>query len=205
MVDMPTGTVSLLFTDIEGSTRMLQRLPDRYPDLLAAHHQLLRAAFEARNGYEVQSEGDSFFVTFSRAADALAAAVAAQRAIAGYSWPDDGLVRVRMALHTGEPAPFGARYVGLDIHRVARLCAAGHGGQVLLSQATRALVEYDLPAGVTLRDLGSHRLKDLLRPEQIFQLVIAELPDTFPPLKTLDARPSNLPIQATALIGRERE
>jgi predicted ATPase/class 3 adenylate cyclase/DNA-binding CsgD family transcriptional regulator len=201
----PTGTVTLLFTDIEGSTRLLQRLGDRYPEVLATHQQLLRGACQAWHGYEVRTEGDSFFVAFARAGDAVNAAVAAQQALAAHPWPADGVLRVRMGLHTGEPAYIGTEYVGLDVHRAARLAAAGHGGQVLLSRTTRDLVEHDLPEGISLRDLGAHRLKDLLRPEHLFQLVIADLPDTFPPLKTLDARPTNLPVQATALIGREQE
>jgi len=205
MSQPPTGTITLLFTDIEDSTRLLQRLGDHYPAILAAHQQLLRAAFERGSGYEVLTEGDSFFVAFERAGDAVGAAVAAQQALATHQWPDGIALRVRMALHTGEPSSTGDDYVGLDVHRAARLCAAGHGGQVLLSQTTHALVEHNLPAGVAARDLGTHRLKDLLRPERIFQLVIANLPDAFPPLKTLDAGLTNLPVQATALIGRERD
>ncbi len=201
----PTGTVTLLFTDIEGSTQLLQRLGDRYLDVLATHQQLMRAAFQAWEGYEVNTEGDSFFVAFRRAGDAVAAAIAAQQALAAHPWPKDAAVRLRMGIHTGEPACIGNDYVGLDVHRAARLAAAGHGGQVLLSRTTRDLVEHELADGVVLRDLGACRLKDLLRPEHLFQLVIAGLPDTFPPLKTLDARPTNLPVQATALIGRERE
>jgi predicted ATPase/class 3 adenylate cyclase/DNA-binding CsgD family transcriptional regulator len=201
----PTGTVTLLFTDIEGSTLLLQRLGDRYPEILATHQQLMRAVFQAYDGYEVNTEGDSFFVAFQRAGNAVAAAVAAQQALAAYAWPQGAVVRLRMGLHTGEPACIGNDYVGLDVHRAARLAAAGHGGQVLLSRTTRDLVEQELADGVALRDMGIYRLKDLLQPEHLFQLVIAGLPDTFPPLKTLDARPTNLPVQATALIGRERD
>jgi predicted ATPase/class 3 adenylate cyclase/DNA-binding CsgD family transcriptional regulator len=201
----PTGTVTLLFTDIEGSTRLLQQLGERYPDVLAVHQLLLRTACQRWRGYEVRTEGDSFFVAFARAGDAVAAAVAAQQALVAHPWPDGAAVRVRMGLHTGEPAYIGNDYVGLDVHRAARLAAAGHGGQVLLSRTTYDLVEHDLPAGVILSDLGTHRLKDLLRPEQLFQLVIADLPGTFAPLKTIAAQLTNLPIQATALIGRERD
>jgi hypothetical protein len=135
----------------------------------------------------------------------VAATVAAQRALATPEGPNEVALRVRMALHTGEPRLSDGGYIGLDVHRAARLAAAGHGGQVLLSDATRALVEPSLPADVSLRDLGAHRLKDLRRPERIFQLVVAGLPGVFPPLRTLDARPNNLPLQATPLIGRERE
>ena len=201
----PSGTVTLLFTDIEGSTRLLQQLGERYPEVLAAHQRLLRDVFQACHGYEVDTQGDSFFATFARATDAVAAACAAQQALAAHPWPEGVTVQVRMGLHTGAPALVGAHYVGLDVHRAARVSAAGHGGQVLLSQTTTVLVEHDLPEGVALRDLGRHRLKDLLHAEQLFQLLIADLPDAFPPLKTLDARPTNLPSQATALIGRERE
>jgi predicted ATPase/DNA-binding CsgD family transcriptional regulator len=165
----------------------------------------MRVAFQAYDGYEVNIEGDSFFVAFARAGNAVAAAVAAQQALAAHPWPKGAAVRLRMGLHTGEPACIGNDYVGLDVHRAARLAAAGHGGQVLLSRTTRDLVEQELPDGVALRDMGIYRLKDLLHAEHLFQLVIAGLPDTFPPLKTLDARPTNLPVQATALIGRERD
>jgi predicted ATPase/class 3 adenylate cyclase len=201
----PTGTVTLLFSDIEGSTRLLQQLGERYPAILAAHQQLLRSAFQACNGYEVDTQGDSFFVTFARAADAVAAAVAAQQALAAHPWPAGGAVRVRMGLHTGAPTAVGATYVGLDVHRAARVGAAGHGGQVLLSQATAGLVRHELVEGVSLRDLGAHRLKDLSRPEQIFQLVTPDLSAEFPPLRTLDPRRTNLPAQPTPLIGRKRE
>ena len=146
MAELPSGTVTLLFTDIEGSTQLLQRLPDRYPGMLSEHRQLLRAAFRASGGHEVGTEGDAFFVVFRRAAAAVAAAVAAQRAVAEHSWPNEAPVRVRMGLHTGEPAVAGDEYVGLDVYRAARLCAAGHGGQVLVSRTTRDLVEHDLPA-----------------------------------------------------------
>ncbi|HEX6737279.1 MAG TPA: adenylate/guanylate cyclase domain-containing protein, partial [Vicinamibacteria bacterium] len=205
MPDLPSGTVTLLFTDIEGSTRLLQRLGERYAAVLAEHERLLRAAFQAHGGHEVDTQGDGFFVAFPRAASAIYAAVEAQRALAAHEWPDGQAVRVRMGLHTGEPAVTGGRYVGLDVHRAARVCNAGHGGQVLLSQTTRDLVARDLPAGVALRDLGLHRLRDLTQAEHLYELVIPGLPAEFPPLRTLDRRPHNLPVQATPLIGRERE
>src|SRR5262245_60464877 len=205
MPDLPSGTVTLLFTDIAGSTRLLQQLGDRYAAVLAAHQQLLRRAFQTCNGYEVGAEGDSFFVTFARAPDAVAAAVAAQQALAAHPWPAGTAVRVRIGLHTGAPATVGEQYVGLDVHHAARIGAAGHGGQVLLSQATHGLVRHELPEGVSLRDLGEHRLKDLVHAEHIFQLVIPNLPADFPPLTTLDSRRHNLPAQPTPLIGRARE
>jgi predicted ATPase/class 3 adenylate cyclase len=202
---LPTGTVTLLFTDIEGSTRLLQQLGDRYGDVRAEHQRLLRAAFKDHDGREVDTQGDSFFVAFARAAGAVRAAVAGQRALAEHLWPPGAVVRVRMGLHTGEPALAGRAYVGLDVHRAARLGAAGHGGQVLLSASTRVLVERELPPGVSLRDLGAHRLKDLPEAEHVFQLVTAGLPADFPPLRTLDVRPNNLPSRLTSFVGRERE
>jgi predicted ATPase/class 3 adenylate cyclase len=205
MSTLPSGTVTLLFTDIEGSTHLLQRFGDRYGDLRAEHERLLRAAFRDFGGREVDSQGDSFFVTFASATDAVQAAVVAQRALSKHPWPGGAAVRVRMGLHTGEPTLAGRTYVGLDVHRAARIAAAGHGGQVLLSQTTRVLVERDLPPGVALRDLGAHRLKDIPEPERLFQLVSGDLPADFPPLRTLDAQPNNLPSRLTSFIGRERE
>ncbi|MGB8647339.1 MAG: tetratricopeptide repeat protein [Anaerolineae bacterium] len=202
---LPTGTVTLMFTDIEGSTQLLERLPGDYARLLADHQQILCTAFEAFNGRIVDTQGDSFFVVFLRSADAVNAAVAAQRGLSAFQWPQGASVRVRMGLHTGEPAVAGGRYVGIDVHRAARLGAAGHGGQVLLSQSTRAWVEGALPEGVSLRDLGEHRLKDLSVPQRIFQLVIAGLPADFAPLKTLEPFKHNLPSPLTSFVGREKE
>ena len=200
----PSGTVTFLFSDIETSTRLLQHLGDRYAEVLAAYRSLLREAFQAWDGYEIDTAGDGFFVAFQRATHAVAAAVAAQRAVAGHVWPAGAPVRVRIGLHTGEPTRAAGGYVGLDVHRAARICTAGHGGQTLYSQTTHALVEYDLPAGVRGRDLGTYRLKDLQRPEHLYQLVIPELPSDFPPLRSLDRRAHNLPVQPTPLIGREQ-
>lgn len=205
MSDLPAGTVTFLFTDIEGSTTLLQRLRDRYETVLGRHRDVLRAAFATWHGREVGTEGDSFFVAFARASDAVAAAVDAQRGLAACDWPPDAPVRVRMGLHTGEAKATGDGYVGIDVHRAARISAAGHGGQVLLSQSTRALVERELPDGVTLHDLGEHRLKDLRYPEHIFQLVIAGLNGEYPPLRSLNAHANNLPAQPTSFVGRERE
>src|SRR5579884_1790539 len=160
MAELPRGTVTFLFTDIEGSTRLLKELGRNYSHALAEHQRILRAAFAAHGGREVDSQGDSFFVAFNRAKDAVAAAVDAQRDLGAHAWPEGGAVRVRMGLHTGEPRIGGDRYVGLGVHKAARIAAAGHGGQVLLSRTTRELVEDELPSGVTLRDLGERRLKD---------------------------------------------
>ena len=204
MAELPSGTVTFLFTDIEGSTRLLKELGPHYGEALAEHQRILRAAFAAHGGREVDSQGDSFFVAFGRAKDALAAAVDAQRDLAAHTWSEGGAVRVRMGLHTGEPRLGGQRYVGLDEHKAARIAAAGHGGQVLLSRTTRELVEDELPAGVTIRDLGERRLKDLDRPERVSQLVIEGLQSDFGRLKTLDEelrRKRRRIYASSALIG----
>ncbi|HEX6477286.1 MAG TPA: tetratricopeptide repeat protein [Ktedonobacteraceae bacterium] len=205
MRDLPAGTVTLLFTDIEGSTHLLQQLGDGYAMLLTGCRALLRTAFHTFYGHEVDMQGDGFFAVFARAGDALLAAVTAQRELARYSWPDGATVRVRMGVHTGEPSRVDEGYVGLDVHLAARIMSAAHGGQVLLSRTTRDLVEHDLPEGVSLRELGEHHLKDLEQPVQLYQLVIAGLPADFPPLKSLDDRLESLPVQPTPLIGREHE
>ena len=184
---LPTGTVTFLFTDIEGSTRLLHELGDAYADALAEHRRLLREAFRRHGGVEVDTQGDAFFVAFARASDALAAAAEAQAALGDP-------IRVRMGVHTGEPLATDEGYVGIDVHRAARIAAAGHGGQVLVSRSTSDLVGPD-----SLRDLGEHRLKDLTAPERIFQLGDGD----FPPLKSLNA--TNLPVASSALVGRERE
>jgi YVTN family beta-propeller protein len=201
MTELPTGTVTLLFTDIEGSTLLLKTLGERYETLLADHQQLLRAAFAEAGGHEIDTQGDAFFVAFARAKDAVAAALRAQRSLAGHRWPDGQEVRVRMGIHTAEPSFGGQRYIGLGVHRAARICSAGHGGQILLSGATRELVEEELPPGISLLDLGEHRLKDLDRPERIFQLVENGRRRDFPALKTLAAQPA----EATPFAGREGE
>ena len=183
MAELPTGTVTFLFTDIEGSTKLLKQLGLRYDAVLADHQRILRECFEAHGGREVDTQGDSFFVAFGRAGDAVASAVEAQRALARHPWTDGVEVRVRMGLHTGEPRPTGERYVGFGVHRAARIGAVGHGGQVLLSNATRELVEDELPPDTQVRELGAFELKDLDRPERLFQLEIDGLPSELPPLK----------------------
>jgi predicted ATPase/class 3 adenylate cyclase len=203
--NLPAGTVTFLFTDIEGSTRLLRELGDRYAALLADHQRILRTSIREGGGEEVDSQGEATFFAFARAKDAVRAAVAVQRAMATHTWPDAKSVRVRMGLHTGEPERTPSGYVGIDVHRAARICASGHGGQILVSQATRELLLQDLPQGVTLRDLGVHGLKDLARPEHLFQVIVAELPADFPALRSLDAQPNNLPRQLTSFIGRARE
>jgi YVTN family beta-propeller protein len=189
--ELPRGTVTFLFTDIEGSTRLLQRLGERYSNVLGTHRRILREAVSAHDGHEVDTQGDSFFFVFARANAAVAAAISAQRGLAAHEWPDDGEVRVRMGLHTGEPIFGDERYVGLGVHRAARIGAVGHGGQILLSSATSELVD-DEAAGVSIRDLGSYRLKDLDRPERLYQLDVDGLETAFPPLKAqrvAEARP----------------
>jgi predicted ATPase/class 3 adenylate cyclase len=193
----------MLFSDIEGSTALLDRLGDRYGEALSAQRALLRAAFSAR-GVEMGTEGDSFFVVFQSAADAVDCCVAAQLALAGHDWPGGVAVRVRMGLHSGEPARHEHGYVGLDVHRAARIAAAAHGGQVVLSEATWHLAQARLPTGVSVRDLGWHRLKDIEAPERIYQLVVPGLADRFPPLKSVGAQ-SRLPVPLTPLVGRERD
>jgi predicted ATPase/class 3 adenylate cyclase/DNA-binding CsgD family transcriptional regulator len=205
MADLPSGTVTLLFTDMEGSTRLKQQLGERYAGVLAKCQQVLRSAIGQWHGQEVDTQGDAFFVVFARASDAASAAVAIQRALASHAWPQDAAVRVRIGMHTGEPQLFAEGYVGVDVNYAARILSAGHGGQILLSQTTGALVESTLPKGVHLQDLGEHRLKDLRRPSRLFQLSITDLPRDFPPLKTLDSYPNNLPMQPTPFVGREQE
>ncbi len=194
---LPTGTVTFLFTDIDGSTQLLRDLRDQYATVLADQRALLRAAFEKWRGREIDTQGDAFFVAFARAVDAIGAVVETQRALAKHAWPHGVAVRVRMGLHTGEPMIGVTGYVGIDVHRAARICSAGHGGQVLLSQTTRDLVEHDLPGDVSLRDLGEHRLKDLQHGERLFQLVIDGLPSDFPALKFVDTFTDDQVIGAT--------
>jgi YVTN family beta-propeller protein len=184
MAELPAGTVTFLFTDIEGSTSMLKRLRDAYGEVLAEHERILRAAIEGNGGQVVDTQGDAVFAAFPRARAAVPAAIAAQRALAAHAWPNGETVRVRMGLHSGEPAIGTDRYVGLGVHRAARISAAAHGGQVLISGATRGLVEDELPDDVRLVDLAEHKLKDIDRPERLFQLAVGGLPSEFPPLRT---------------------
>jgi predicted ATPase/class 3 adenylate cyclase len=202
---LPTGTVTFLFTDIEGSTRLVQELGEQWDDLLGEHCQIIRGAIAETHGIEVGTEGDSFFAVFPNAIDAVAATARAQQALAEHPWPEGSPIRVRMGLHTGQGRLGGDNYVGIDVHRAARIAAAAHGGQTVLSDTTRSLAEQALPDGVSLRTLGAHRLKDLANPERLFQLDIAGLPVEFPALRTIDARPNNLPVQLTSFVGRDAE
>jgi class 3 adenylate cyclase len=198
VAELPGGTVTFLFTDVDRSTELLKALRERYGPVLATHRALLRAAFAEHGGAEVDTQGDAFFVAFSRARDAVAAAVGAQRALAGHPWPEEGTVSVRMGLHTGEAYPAEHGYVGIAVHRAARICTIAHGGQVLLSGSTAAIVEDEDIPGVALRDLGEHRLKDVDRPERISQLLIEGLPSDFPSLRTVDQQ---IPLTGTVTIA----
>jgi len=193
-VGLPGGTVTLLFTDIEGSTRLLESLGNDYPEALAEHRRLIRAAVHAHGGVEVDTQGDAFLCAFATARVAVQAATEAQRALRGNT------VRVRMGIHTGEPALTDEGYVGLDVHRGARICAAGHGGQILVSSITRDLLD----GSADLQDLGAHRLKDLAQPQQLYQVVADDLEQSFPPPRS-ETAPSNLPQPPSPLIGRADE
>jgi predicted ATPase/class 3 adenylate cyclase len=201
----PRGPVTFLFTDIEGSTRLLDELGDsRYAELLADHHRLLREAVAEAGGYEVDTQGDAVFVAFAAPGDAVRAAARAQRALAEHGWPGGRAVRVRMGILTGRGTWVGDRYVGFDVHRGARVAAAAHGGQVLVCDVTRTVLDAAPQAGVATRDLGYRRLKDIASPERLHQLVLAGLPGEFPPIRTLDP-PTNLPQPSATLVGRSRE
>ena len=198
---MPAGAVTMLFSDIEGSTALLSRLGDRYGQALSDHRAVLRAAFGTWHGREMDTQGDSFFVVFETAADAVACCLAAQRALAAHDWPGGDAVRVRMGLHSGEPTRHEDGYIGMDVHRAARIAATAHGGQVVLSEVTLQQAG-PLPEGASVRDLGFHRLKDISAPERIYQLAGPGLWEDFPALKSLGTHTS-LPVPATPLIGRD--
>jgi predicted ATPase/class 3 adenylate cyclase len=202
---LPSGTVTFLFTDIEGSTRLLTALGERYAAVLDNHASILRKAITAHGGIELGTEGDSFFAVFPSAIGAIEAVADSQRGLAAADWPTGTNVKVRMGLHSGEGRLGGDNYVGMDVHVGARIAAAGHGGQVVVSHTTHALAEQGLPAQVTFRELGEHHLKDLEGPVRLFQLDIGGLPTDFPPLKAIGARRHNLPEQLTSFIGRDRE
>ncbi len=205
MPELPTGTVTFLFTDIEGSTRLWEEYPQAMRDALARHDALVRAAIEGHRGHVFKTMGDAFDAVFADTGDAVSAAAAIQRALQAEHWGVPGGLRARIALHTGAAEGRERDYFGPSLNRAARLLAAGHGEQTLISEATRALIESSLPEGVGLRDLGQHRLKDLAHPEHVFQLLVAGLRDDFPPLRSLNVLPNNLPRQLTSFIGRTRE
>jgi len=187
MPELPTGTVTFLFSDVEGSTELLRRLRDGYAEVMADHERLLRSAFLDSGGHEINTQGDSFFVAFRRPKDAVGAAVKAQRALARHPWPEETEMRVRIGIHTGEATVAGDQYVGLAVHRAARICATAHGGQVLLSQTTQALLEEEEALGeLDFRDLGARSLKNFDRPVRIYQLLAPDLPAEFPELRSAE-------------------
>ena len=206
---LPSGTVTFLFTDIEGSTKLAQQYPDAMPVLLARHHEILHQAIQTNNGHVFQIVGDSFAAAFHSAGDALNAAFAAQQLLQNESWTP-AIIKVRMGIHTGishlnDPSAPTIYSGYATLASTQRIMSAGHGGQILISGATRELVRGTLPENTELKDLGEKRLKDLLRPEHLYQLDISGLPAVFPPLKTLDTFPNNLPVHLTSFIGRENE
>jgi predicted ATPase/class 3 adenylate cyclase len=200
MTEPASRTLTFLFTDIEGSTRLLQALGDGYRHILATQRALIEGASTARGGQLFGSEGDALFLAFTDAAAAIRAAADAQQALATHDWPNGATVRVRMGVHTGQVTALAENYVGLPLHQAARIAAVGHGGQVLVSEATRQLAG-DIES-VGFRDLGQHRLKDMAHPERLYQLMAPGLDDRFPPLRSLEARPNNLPVQLTSFVGR---
>ncbi len=182
MADLPSGAVTFLFTDIEGSTRLVRQLRDRYGEVLSEHQRLLREAFSKHNGHEIDTQGDAFFFAFGSAFEAVQAAVEGQQALSGHVWPEQTTVRVRIGVHSARATPVDGRYTGLAVHRASRICSAGHGEQVLVSQATQSLLEDEEEelAG-SLVDLGEHRLKDIERPVRLYQVAVPGLPSQFPP------------------------
>lgn len=205
MESLPAGTVTLVFTDIEGSTQLLEQLVDEYATLLAHHHRIVSAAADEHGGRRVDAAGDGLFFSFGTVKGALAACIDAQRALGAHQWPDGVDVRVRMGIHTGEPLSAATGYVGIDVHRASRICGAGHGGQILVSEATRTLIGSGVPEGVSLRDLGEHRLRGLASPERLYQVLALGLQADFPPVRSLDTLPNNLPRQLSSFVGRDQE
>lgn len=203
--DLPGGTVTFLFTDIEGSTQLWEKYPEAMKQALARHDALLRSSITACHGEVIKTTGDGLHAVFASAGDAVVAVVAGQRALQAEPWPETGPLRVRMALHTGEAELRDGDYYGAALNRAARLMSVGAGGQILVSQTTAAVIQDHLPTQVGLLDLGEHRLKDLVRPEHVYQIIALELPADFPPLKSLSSFPNNLPVQLTSFIGREHE
>jgi class 3 adenylate cyclase len=205
MATLPTGTITFLFSDIEGSSKKWEQHPDAMRVALAAHDKMLRTAFEEQGGYVFKTVGDAFCVAFDTATQALAGALQAQRSLRSATWQGIEELKVRMALHTGAAETRDGDYFGQSLNRVARILASAHGGQVLFSLPTEELVRDHLPPGVQLRALGEHRLRDLARPEHLYQLVAPDLPSHFPALRSLESVPNNLPVQLTSFVGRERE
>lgn len=205
MTDRRSGTISLVFTDIDGSTRLLAQLGDAYAMLLDDHHRLVGTAMEAQGGERVDAAGDGLFFSFPTAKGALVACIEAQRAVSEHDWPQAAEVKVRMGLHTGEPLSATTGYVGIDVHRAARISSAAHGGQILVSGTAHSLIGPTLPDGVSMRDLGDHRLKDLVTPERLYQAMAPGLTADFPPVRSLETLPNNLPRQLSSFVGRVQE
>jgi len=205
VADLPSGTVTFVFTDVEGSTRLWEEHRDVMSDVLAQHDEVVRGAVSEAGGVVFATGGDGFAAVFARASSAVGAAVVVQREVGALEWPGGSGRRVRVALHTGEAQERDGDYFGSALNRAARLMAIAHGGQIVCSRATADVVGDALPEGLSLVDLGEHRLRDLSRPEQIFQVNAAGLATEFPPLVSLDAFPGNLPLQVSSFIGRERE
>jgi len=207
MTNLPSGTVTFLFTDIEGSTQLWEQHPKEMKVALAKHDSILRTAIEYNHGHIIKNTGDGIFAVFERAIDAIDATIQGQRDLrSAFSLPASSLsIMVRAGIHTGEAEVRDGDYYGGVLNRAARLMSVAHGGQILLSNATAELVREQLPADTSLRDLGEHRLKDLVRPEHIYQIIHPDLTSEFPPLKSLDAYPNNLPAQLTSFVGREKE
>jgi len=204
--NLPTGTVTFLFTDIEGSTPLWEREPDKMKEALEQHHAVLHQAIESHNGLVFKTVGDAFLAAFSLPAEAAQAAIAAQRALAVQTWATSVPIRVRMGIHIGPAVTEGSDYATTHtLNRVTRIMSAAHGGQVLLSVEAADMVRSLLPAEATMRDMGLHRLKGLSQLEHLYQLVLADLPSDFPPLATAVSSPNNLPVQLTSFVGRERE
>src|SRR5687768_2376929 len=203
--DLPTGTVTFLRTDVEGSMVLAHAVGASWDALNATHIGLVRRAIDGHGGVLVRTEGDAIFAAFTDAGAAVAAAVAAQRLIDDHPWPPEAAIRVRMALHSGEAHRAGDDYGGFEVNRAARIAGAGHGGQILLSEPTRALAVDTLPDGVLVRDLGLHTLKDVPRPERLFQLDVAGLRTEFPPLRTGGTAMGDVPAPLTSFVGRRRE
>lgn len=205
--NFPSGTVTFLFTDLEGSTKLWEQFPEHMKAALARHDEILRKAIESHGGHVIKTTGDGFHAAFQTGLAGVAAALSAQQDLVRASWPEikPRVLRIRVGLHTGEAEERGGDYYGPSLNRAARLMSIAHGGQTLMSTTTADLVREQMPADASLRDLGEHRLKDLVRSEHIFQLNHGALPSDFPPLKSIDAFPNNLPVQLTTFIGRERE
>ena len=203
MSELPSGTVTFLFTDVEGSTRLWDEHPEAMQPAMARHDEIVRDAIESHRGHVVKTTGDGFHAAFGDAESAVQAAVAAQLALHTEAWSEVGEVRVRMGVHTGPAAQRDGDYYGTSLNRASRLMSVAHGGQIVVSLATEELLHDAMPEGCGLVDLGEHRLRDLGRPERLYQVVHPDLDREFGALRTLDSFPGNLPLQVTSFVGRD--